>query len=242
MKKMSRIFMIVLVLLVASSGAALASIWSSTSASVLYGDGYKFKSSEKGTILTIEHASGWSYGDNFFFFDTFQPLANGTDMYGEWHPRLSMGKIFKNETGSGFFKDVLIATELNVGNNWRAYLYGLGFDFNIPYFQFFALNIFIRDDKTITEDTTYQISPSWNIPFNIGGTMWSFGGFLDYSGPEGDTKYQFLAQPQLLLDVSNFADKPGNLFVGIEYQYWKNKFGVEGVDENFVQFMGKWFF
>ena len=36
--------------------------------------------------------------------------------------------------------------------------------------------------------------------------------------------------------------KPGNLFVGVEYQYWKNKYGVDGVDENVVQMMAKWFF
>jgi len=230
------------------AGVAGAADWSSTNVQVLYGDGFKVTPPETRTIITIEHASGWTYGDNFFFFDITEPFANDTMVYGEWHPRFSFNKIFGREMGSGFFKDVLLATELNVDAGWRAYLYGVGFDFNIPHFQFFALNFFIRDDMTIPDDSTYQISPSWNLPFKLGETSWEFRGFLDYSGPEGknalgeDMKAQLLTQPQLLVNLGSVFKNPGSLWFGVEYQYWMNKYGIDGVDENFVQVMGRWDF
>ena len=254
MKKMTRLFMIVLVLVIASSSAALAGIWSSTSMSYLYGSGYELASSEDASILTLEHASGWAYGDNFLFLDVFQPFAMDTGLYFEWHPRFSSKKILGND-GYGFVKDILVATEINVGSSWgstnRAYLYGIGFDLDIPSFSFFSINFFMKDQFNRNdfgegpfdrEMSTYQISPSWNIPFALGGTKWTFGGFLDYTGSDGEFAASLLTAPQLLLDVSDLMGSPGNLYLGVEYQYWSNKYGVDGVDENVAQLMGKWFF
>jgi nucleoside-specific outer membrane channel protein Tsx len=247
MKKSVKIILLSLVLLTFGTGSALAAIWSSTNMQLLYGSGYELASSEDATIITIEHASGWKYGDNFFFFDIWQPFDKDTNIYGEWHPRFSLGKMTGSDMSFGFVKDVLIATELNVerftyGAGWRAYLYGVGFDLNIPHFDFFAINFFIRDDMTIADDRTFQISPSWNIPFTLGELRFEFGGFLDYSGAEGDGEAQLLTAPQLLLDVSNFKGSPRNFYIGMEYQYWKNKYGVDGADESVAQLMAKWVF
>lgn len=238
-----------LALLSMTAGSSLAAIWQSTSASLLYGtknqamDWATMEASDQDrTIITLEHASGWKYGDNFFFFDMVQPFDVDNSIYGEWHPRFSFGKISGSDLSFSFVKDVLLATEINVDSGWRAYLYGIGFDLDVPHFSFFAINFFIRDDITIDDDSTWQISPSWNVPFNLGGTRWEFGGFMDISGAEGNGSSQFLTQPQLLLDLGNFSEKPGNLYAGIEYQYWQNKYGVEGFDESYVQLMGKWIF
>ena len=246
--KLTRSLLATILVLALTAGAAGAADWSSTNVQLLYGDGFKVAPPEARTIITLEHASGWTYGDNFFFFDITEPFANDTSVYGEWHPRFSFGKMLGKSAGTGFIKDTLIATELNVDAGWRAYLYGIGFDLDIPHFQFFALNIFIRDDMTIPDDSTYQISPSWNLPFDLGKTNWQFRGFLDYSGSEGknavgdDNKAQLLAQPQLLVNMGSIFQKPGTLWVGVEYQYWQNKYGFDGVDESFVQVMGRWDF
>ena len=37
------------------------------------------------------------------------------------------------------------------------------------------------------------------------------------------------------------SQKPEQLFVGVEYQYWNNKLGTD-VDESAVQFLGVWRF
>lgn len=252
MKKMTRIFMIMLVLILAGT-SAMAAQWSSTSVSLLKGSGYALASSEDATIMTIEHASGWKYGDNFFFLDVFQPFDKDTSHYFEWHPRLSFGKMTQKDFSFGPVKDVSIATELNVSHGGRVYLYGLGFDLDIPHFSFFNVNFYIRDNPAIEGDQTFQISPYFNIPFTIGDLKFNYGGFLDYAGAEGDGEANTLTATQLLLDVSDFAGAPGNLFVGVEYQYWMNKYGVEdgkdlgeagelNAQDNLVQLMVKWFF
>ena len=249
MKKIVATLMLSLFILILGVGPSMAAIWSSTAVSVLHGtknqaiDWDTLQGSDQNlTIITLEHASGWKYGDNFFFFDMTKPFDIGSDIYGEWHPRFNLGSITGSDLSFAFVKDVLIATELNVGTNWRAYLYGVGFNLDIPHFNFFALNVFIRDDMNIDDDSTWQISPSWNVPFTLGSARFEFGGFLDYAGAEGGGEAQLLTQPQLLLDISNFSGKPGNFYAGIEYQYWQNKNGLKDVDENYVQFMGKWVF
>lgn len=252
MKKTARILMVAIILLAMGSGSALAALWSSTSASLLYGTknqaivfnpdtGMLEGQDQDRTIITLEHADGWTYGDNFFFFDISQPFANDSFIYGEWHPRLSLGKITNSNAGFGFVKDTLIATEINVDVNWRAYLYGIGFDLEIPAFNFFAINFFIRDEPQ-QDGSTWQISPSWSVPFHFGNWRFTFDGFVDFSGSEGTGKSQIVTQPQLLLDISNFAGSPGKFLAGVEYQIWKNKYGLDDINENYIQIMGKWVF
>ena len=260
MKRNVKILLLSLAIIALGAGYSLAAIWSSNDVCLLYGtqnQGIVYNpvtDSLEGvdrdmTILTFDHASAWKYGDNFFFFDITQPFDNGTAVYGEWHPRLSFGKMTGSDLSFAFVKDVLVATEINVSDGGgRVFLYGAGFDLDIPHFSFFSLNVYIRDDKSFAEETTYQISPAWNIPFNLGGARFEFGGFLDYSGSLGEEgaigsrESQLITQPQLLLDIGNFSGKPRNVYAGIEFQYWKNKYGIKDIDEAYVQFMGKWVF
>jgi hypothetical protein len=52
-----------------------------------------------------------------------------------------------------------------------------------------------------------------------------------------------LAQPQLLMDVGDLFNAQADVFfIGMEYSYWVNKFGIEGVDESAVQGMLSIFF
>ncbi len=259
MKRSVKILLLSLLLIALGVGSSMAAIWSSTDVCLLYGTQNQaiFFNDDTGalegvdqdmTILTLDHASAWKYGDNFFFFDISQPFDVDTAIYGEWHPRLSFGKMTGNDLSFAFVKDVLIATEINVNNGGRVYLYGAGFDLDIPHFSFFSLNIFIRNDMGFDAETTYQISPAWNIPFTLGSARFEFAGFLDYSGSLGEDgalgskESQLITQPQLLLDIGNFSGKPRNFYAGIEFQYWKNKYGIKDIDENYVQFMGKWVF
>ena len=234
---------IALILVLAMAGSALAAQWSSTSMSFLKGSGYDVTSSEDATIMTLEHASGWEYGDNFLFIDFFQPFDVDTSIYGEWHPRVSFGKLTDKKLAFGPVTDVLLAGEINLGYHKRVYLYGVGLNLNIPKFDFFALNIFLRDDMDFEGESTFQISPSWRIPFHIGKARFECGGFLDYSGAEGEGREaQLLFVPQVLLDVGNFKGAPKRIYAGIEYQYWQNKYGLDGREDNLVQAMVKWFF
>jgi nucleoside-specific outer membrane channel protein Tsx len=229
----------------AQAGAA---VWQETNFQYLWGTNFKSlatktsKDNSRSTI-TVEHADAWKYGDNFFFFDITNPEINRngpkTSIYGEISPRLSIGKIAGIDLSAPFVKDVLVAGTLELGNGFHNYLYGLGLSLNLPKFNFADLNVYVRND-TVQHGVTYQITPCWQLPFTVGKANFVFEGFSDIAGAEGDTAFNIDAQPRLLLDLGNFWNKPGNLFVGTEFMYWHNKFGIKGVDEYAPQAMVKW--
>lgn len=136
---------------------------------------------------------------------------------------------------------MLLAGELNVSPVGNIYLYGIGFNLKLPGFAYFGLNLYVRDMRTIS-GKSYQISPYWSLPFTVGSLKMTFDGFLDYAGHEGNTVANLLTQPQLLVDIGNMWGAPNTLYAGIEYQYWKNKYGVDGVNESLPQAMVKWNF
>jgi len=229
---------------------ANAAFWSSTSLDVLVGNNYEYGNDTKSsTVLTLEHADGWEFGDNYFFFDVSDWEDSDVAVYGEFNPRLSLYKIYnamsEEEFTTPIISDVLLSGQIDMGNNFRAYMGGLGVTFDIPGVQYFSVNFMYRDNPEV-DGSTFQITPVWAVPFEIADIKFVFRGFLDWIGEEGDNPTQVLTQPQLLLDLGNFWDKPDRLFIGAEYQYWHNKF-VYGADmffrdENCIQGMVRWVF
>lgn len=226
--------------LVVAGPAAQAASWSSTNLQLLHGTSYQAGSPER-SIMTLEHADAWTYGDNFFFFDVSDPDRSGTQVYGEFAPRLSLGKISGRDLTRGLIKEVLLAAQINTGTNFRVYLYGAGLDLDLPGFAFFQLNAYVRDDANLPGNT-WQITPVWRVPFSVGAAKLSVGGCMDYAGAEGGARANLLFLPQLLLDLGTLWQAPGALYAGVEYSYWRNKFGLAGLTEHVVQPMIKWTF
>lgn len=236
-----------LILFGLSSAASQAADWSSTNVQMLHGDGYELGDSEM-SIMTVEHASGWKYGDNFFFLDVSNPFAKGTGYYAEFSPRLSLGNISGKKLAFGIVKDVLLAGTQEMGEDLRATLLGVGVALNLPKFAFADINLYYRESKrdwlTDQSDSGLQVTIDWLLPFTLGNQKFAFEGFADYawgekggSSPKADN---LIAGPRLLIDAGNWFGAPGKVQVGIEYQIWHNKFGVKGVDEDVVQAMFKW--
>lgn len=81
---------------------------------------------------------------------------------------------------------------------------------------------------------SYKVHPmltaAWGIP--IGSSAFSFEGFMNYIASKGkdefgaDTKPETDFDAQIMADVGILTGGPKGTFkVGLEYQYWKNKFG-----------------
>ncbi|RDD60170.1 DUF5020 family protein [Ferruginivarius sediminum] len=240
-------FLIFAALYTPASG--LAADYSSTGVDVLYGSDYELGSNgEKGTdavTLTFEHFSTWEYGDNYFFFDAVFE-SNGdenTRIYGEYYPRISLSKVTDNDLSAGLtdglgFKDVSLSAGVNAGNDVRVLTYGPSWNFDIPGFTVFQLDTYVYDDVSSSDfDTTYLITPIWSVPFEVQGLKFEFRGFVDFIGERGSgTKPQILAQPQLRLDLGDLVfNSPGQLTLGTEFSWWRNKFGVDGVTDNVWQ-------
>ncbi len=225
--------------------------WQMSNMQLLYGYNYVWSPNKANQeVITLEHANGWKYGDNFFFMDisslSSYPKA---EIYFEVAPRLSLGKLTGKKVANGIIKDVLLAGQWNYGYNFdtefspNILLYGIGVDLQLPYFNFVQLNVYARNNLD-TDKTSWQLTTAWLLPIEYRAVKIEFGGFLDLAGGDDDgLKTNLLVSPQLLLDMGNFVGKSGKLMLGTEYSYWKNKFGnMDGVNENVWNIMAKYYF
>ena len=263
----------------AAAMPAMAETWSSTEVHLQYGtleqvgtDG----ATADTTIITLQHAGGWEYGDNFFFVDhlkyesdedgdnPFNPGSDGSEFYGEWYSNFSLGAITGSEIKFGPVKDIGIIAGFNFApevDSWWT-LPGVRFALDLPGFAFANLDVTAYTHHStgdenashftvLDEDDSYMIDFNWAYPFKIGSTSWSFEGHIEYidgrdqvtNFGSGELESWVLAQPQLRLDVGELmGGKSGRLFVGIEYQYWKNKLGEDGTDDKEAQLLAVWNF
>lgn len=240
-----------------ATGIADFMLWSNSEIQYLHGDNYQepFNSNDLSqSILTFTHVHGWAYGRNFFFMDTLFTEAGQPpqiNLYGEAYSTFSLSKLSGLDLSYGIFKDFGLTAGINLGENmdsrqsgFRAWLYGVTADFNLPGFNYFNVD-FLRQRVTETADigTSWQITPVWQLPFEIGGTKWRFEGFADFIGRNQTAARQALAQPQLRLDLGDLIlDKANQWFIGIEYQYWHNKYGIKGLHETAPQALVIWSF
>lgn len=175
---------------------------------------------EKMSTITLEHYGTWSKGDNYFFVDfTSGDFKSGKKhrIYAEYAPRL---KLFDYSKKS-FVKSSYLAGQVEHGDDFHAFLGGVGFDLRIPRFKVAELDIYLRDDNF--NDKTFQVTWVWNVPFKLGHTDMSFLGFLDVSGTD-QLGTDIITHPKIEMDLySLFNKKSKNVYLGYELWYHDNK-------------------
>jgi nucleoside-specific outer membrane channel protein Tsx len=232
--------------------------WSNTEVQYLHGSNYRMPKNANAidkSIITVSHADGWALGRNFFFMDTLiteQGEPSQVNVYGELYSYFSLNKMAGNDFSYGLFKDLNATVGVNLGENLdinpksgtRVLLYGATLDLNLPGFKMLNIDFLCHNIiEPVSTGNSLQITPVWKLPFTIGNTHWSFEGFADYIGSKtGRYTENFLAQPQLRLDVGEFFGMPKHFQVGIEYQYWHNKYGIKGFTESLPQALVVWTF
>ncbi|OYV00044.1 MAG: outer envelope protein [Burkholderiales bacterium PBB5] len=78
-------------------------------------------------------------------------------------------------------------------------------------------------------DTHAMLTAAWGIP--LGASGFSFEGFANVIASKGKNEFGGATKPetnidaQLMYDVSSLMGAKGKFKVGLEYQYWRNKFG-----------------
>ena len=223
-----------------TSGTTQAATFSTTKVEALYGFDYKrgpgFSEVDE-AILTIANATGFTWGDSFFFLDTSNfdddDGTGGTHM--EFGPRYRFKKFEEGGAIKAFYGIVQIDWDSGQFANKVTKMAGLSLDWNVPGFRFVKTHLQFRDDPTF-DGTSLQFNLVWNKGFKIGEENFSFEGFLDYTTSEGASESSLLTQPQIMWHpTKHFA-------LGLEYQYWQNRIGIDGLDEEAPQIIARWTF
>ena len=227
-----------------ASGQALAADllqWQDNSLTYLNGIDFKVDPPKQQTV-TFEHASGWSFGDLFIFVDGIKynteatnGAGDGHTFYGEISPRLSLGKISGADLSFGPVKDVLLAATYEFGeDDVDSYLLGPAVDLNIPGFDYFQLNTYLRTtDGRRDGDNVWQITPVWSYTIPVGDSDLVIDGFMDWVVDNDGTYHANLHfNPQIKYDLAKAMGWGKRFYVGVEYDYWSDKYGID--DNGFV--------
>lgn len=227
-----------------ASGQALAADllqWQDNSLTYLNGIDFKVDPPKQQTV-TFEHASGWSFGDLFIFVDGIKynteatnGAGDGHTFYGEISPRLSLGKISGADLSFGPVKDVLLAATYEFGeDDVDSYLLGPAVDLNIPGFDYFQLNTYLRTtDGRRDGDNVWQITPVWSYTIPVSDSDLVIDGFMDWVVDNDDSYHANLHfNPQIKYDLAKAMGWGKRFYVGVEYDYWSDKYGID--DNGFV--------
>ena len=165
------------------------------------------------------------------------------EIYFVFRETLSSSKIFGTEYG-GLIRDIglTFGTDLSYKDDAfnarvRKFVIGPTVDFNVPGFFNIGLQAYFEHNNNgivkqgVDFDPTWRVAGAWGIPFEV-GLPFMFKGFFTVTGEKGkdgfnnDTAYEVLLESALLADVGpNLGAEKGHFYIGLGYQWWKNKFG-----------------
>lgn len=246
----------------AATSATQAADWSDTSIGYRFGSKFAepFGSNDiSKNIVNLNHASGYSYGTNFFNADLLMsdkkdpssPDAGSgaREVYIVYRHTLDFGKINSTSLAFGPVRGVGLTfgfdanVKVDAGYNSRKEMLVLGptLMMDVPGFLNVSLLLlkesnapFNKFSNTATPRYNYKTHPmltaAWSIP--IGKLPLAFEGFANYIASKGKNEFggptgpEFNFDGQVMLDMGAlFQQAPGKLKLGLEYQYWRNKFG-----------------
>ncbi|MBH0057602.1 nucleoside-binding protein [Pseudoalteromonas sp. SWXJZ94C] len=240
-----------------------AANWSSTALHINNGNQKNPFTEQKSdtTVYSVQHASGYDYGDNFFFIDYSKDDIDDdyqdADFYAEWYSTISLSVITGKKISSGALLDVGLTAGINVAGDAKVmkYLPGVKLSWDIPGFYFFQtlVTAYIDDSEGVAkggapiETNSWMFDAAFEYPFTIGSQKFSFKGHAEYIAEREDefgnkVRAWILAQPIVTWDLGHaFKMKENTLLLGMEWQYWHNKLGTD-VTESVPQIHVEWTF
>jgi len=253
-----------------SSTSANAADWSTTEIQFQYGhlDVPQFAGGgeDATSIITLQHASGYKWGDVFFFID-FLHGENGdvnhfndNDAYGELYINFSSTKLLGVNYGKGPLKDIGFIQGFNfaIDSNVYKILPGVRFSWDMPGFAFFNTDFMAYLDASSgvsagtynapAETDSAMLDVNFAAPFQLWGQYFSFEGHVEFVAPRknefgDDVEGHIFGQPQFRWDVGYaLTGTKDRFFIGTEYQFWINKLGEKDTNESAFQALGVWRF
>ena len=229
---------------------ASAADWSDTYLGYRHGTNFSEPYTGDGiskNIYSLTHVSGYKYGSNFFNVDMLQSDSknnNAQEAYVVYRNTLDLGKV----TGNNFAFGPVRGMGVTAGFDWnsknndgynskkRMLVLGPTFMMDVPGFLNISLlalqesNFPTGISSRYTYDTHAMLTAAWGIP--VASTGFAFEGFMNYIASKGKNEFGGATAPetdidmQLMYDVGSVVGVAKNtLRAGLEYQYWRNKFG-----------------
>lgn len=220
-----------------SMSAQAKQLWSDNSATLANGTKFEVGDTDK-TVLTIEHASGHSWGSIYTFVDRLTHHNDSShELYGEFGANISVTTL-----DSKLFKDVYLATQWEFNSDkfvqFDNYLVGIGSNLNIPHFNFANITYYRRNNELVGNNN--QLTFVWSLPL---GESVVYDGFIDAIDSAKNVASGFNFTSQLKYDIGqHLGIEKKKLYAGIKYVYWKNKFGIDGITERNPNIMLRWHF
>jgi nucleoside-specific outer membrane channel protein Tsx len=217
--------------------------------SLTYLNGRGFEvGTDRTNAITLEHASDWSGGDMFIFIDQVRFDGGGTNTYTEISPRVSLSHLFANKPTGKTLKDILLAFTYERGTGGvETFLVGGGISLAAPGFQYLKINLYNRNSPGRSGHAA-QITSSWAIPFQLGNSSFLIDGFFDWVFNNGERADYFHIVPQIKYDLGQqLLGEQKKLYIGFEYDYWNNKFGIKNspvlnTQQHAISVLVKWHF
>lgn len=213
-------------------------------------------------IVDFQHASGYKYGVNFFNIDLLMSdskdpsagnsSAGAQEAYIVYRNTVDLSKVTGSEYKFGFVRDIGGTfgfdwnTKNDVGYSSRKRMLVAGPTLMMDVPGFLNVSVLVLGESNapigIAGRYYYKTHPEldivWGIP--IGDSPFNFQGYFDYIAAKGTNEFGGGTVPEvhfdgaIMLDVGRVMGGSKNTFkVGLEYEYWKNKFGNDNDDPFF---------
>jgi nucleoside-specific outer membrane channel protein Tsx len=198
-------------------------------------------------IFNFTHVSGYKYGTNYLNLDLLQSDSkdsNAQEAYVVYRHTLDLGKVSNKNLGFGPVRGVGITAgfDWNTKNDpgyssrKRMLVAGPTLMFDVPGFLNVSLLALRESNQPVgvpsryTYKTHAMLNAAWGIP--IASTGLSFEGYANFIAAKGSNEFggptsaETNIDAMVMVDLGTPLGMGKNTFrVGLEYQYWRNKFG-----------------
>lgn len=86
------------------------------------------------------------------------------------------------------------------------------------------LNFYRRNNEVVADN--WQLTATWGVPFFLGGQSFLCDGFLDWSSATEDQSASMNMTSQFKWALHPLFNFKSMLYIGVEYVYWRNKYGI----------------
>ncbi len=225
------ILVVICVALLKVSESRAEMLFADNSLTVLRGHDYELGDRER-TVLTYEHFSDHTWGNVFVFIDRLHSDNGDEETYMEIIPSL---KLISFERG--FIKALYLSGTVEFAEDFTNTLLGGAAALDLPGFRNFVVHFHAHEEGGL------QITPVWAMPMSIGELELLYDGFIDYWFLTDDgSSSQFHFSSQFKINAARALGFEKRLYLGIEYEFWLNKFGIKDVNEKNLNALVKYHF